>query len=272
VFPDTGLARRLNPDGRYASLAGLSVKFWTDAAGSSAAAIVTYPDQVAIGTSTVTSAADGPALVFGPDNVTQLYASIAGGPVVPVYPADIDHRVTDEMAAGDHVHAVVKLASDVAIMVHEDAPTDAVAGTGAGTTAADDLYVQTGGGPLLFVQTGTAELPEWTADAGTLRSGEGAPTDGVTVGDTGDYYSDTTAYGIDPATGWYVCTDGDEDTWAAVAVTVTAGADAPADGVVGTGAGTAGPGSLLIDTSTPGLYRQTGTLALPTWVALADAT
>ena len=39
----------------------------------------------------------------------------------------------------------------------------------------------------------------------------------------------------------------------------------PTDGTSGTGAGYAGPGSLYVRTSTPGLYVNRGTKASPTW-------
>jgi hypothetical protein len=132
------------------------------------------------------------------------------------------------------------------------------------------VYVDTTGAPDLYLNSGTALLPEWTADTGTLRSGAGAPEDGVTAGDTGDFYSDTTAYALDPTTGWYRCVDGDVDTWAAVTATVLDGEGAPVDGVLGTGFGHAGPRSLLLalSGSTPTVYVCTGTTTLPTWAAV----
>jgi hypothetical protein len=46
------------------------------------------------------------------------------------------------------------------------------------------------------------------------------------------------------------------------------GAAVPTDGVAGTGAGVAGPGSDYRCTGTPGIYINTNTKASPTWVAL----
>jgi hypothetical protein len=48
-------------------------------------------------------------------------------------------------------------------------------------------------------------------------------------------------------------------------VSVLVGTGAPTDGTSGTGAGKAGPGSLYVRTSTPGLYINRGTKASPTW-------
>lgn len=56
---------------------------------------------------------------------------------------------------------------------------------------------------------------------------------------------------------------------------VTSGAGAPVDYTdgdpVATGQDTAGPGTLYIDTTNAVIYRNDGTAAEPTWVALADA-
>lgn len=49
------------------------------------------------------------------------------------------------------------------------------------------------------------------------------------------------------------------------ATVVLTNAGAPVNGTSGTGAGVAGPGSLLIDTTNAVLYLNTNTLASPTW-------
>lgn len=51
-------------------------------------------------------------------------------------------------------------------------------------------------------------------------------------------------------------------------VVFLSGAGAPVDGVAGTGAGTARPGSRYLDTATNIEYRQNGTLASPVWNAI----
>ena len=47
------------------------------------------------------------------------------------------------------------------------------------------------------------------------------------------------------------------------------GAGAPSDGTSGTGAGTAGVGSVYINTTTGAWYRNTGTKASPTWTVFS---
>jgi hypothetical protein len=106
-----------------------------------------------------------------------------------------------------------------------------VPGTGYGVAELNALYIKTQDGPEVYLNSGDAAAPVWVADSGTLRSGAGAPTDGVTNGDTNDFYVDTTAYGSDPTTGWYQCDNGAADTWVAVTATVLAGATAPIDHV-----------------------------------------
>ena len=49
------------------------------------------------------------------------------------------------------------------------------------------------------------------------------------------------------------------------AVLFITGSGAPVDGVSGTEAGNAGPGSLFIDIGTGNHYRNTNTQASPTW-------
>ncbi len=46
------------------------------------------------------------------------------------------------------------------------------------------------------------------------------------------------------------------------------GAGAPTDGAAGTGAGTAGPGSIYTDVTNKIEYRNHNTKASPTWVAV----
>ena len=48
-------------------------------------------------------------------------------------------------------------------------------------------------------------------------------------------------------------------------VLLLSGVPAPTDGVAGTGAGVAGPGSLYFSTSVPGAYINTGTQSSPVW-------
>lgn len=52
-------------------------------------------------------------------------------------------------------------------------------------------------------------------------------------------------------------------------VILTPAAGAPSDGVSGTGAGTAGPGSLYVNLTTGKWYSNTNTKASPTWVLVA---
>ena len=106
-----------------------------------------------------------------------------------------------------------------------------VPGTGYGVAVLNDLYIKTSGGPVVYFNSGDSAAPVWDLDTGTLRSGAGAPTDGVTVGDTNDFYVNTTAYALDPTTGWYQCDNGAADTWVAVTAAVTAGATPPIDHV-----------------------------------------
>lgn len=106
-----------------------------------------------------------------------------------------------------------------------------VPGTGYGVAVLNDLYIKTSGGPVVYLNSGDAAAPVWDLDTGTLRSGAGAPTDGVTAGNTNDFYVNTTAYAVNPATGWYQCDNGAGDTWVAVTAAVTAGATPPIDHV-----------------------------------------
>jgi hypothetical protein len=53
-------------------------------------------------------------------------------------------------------------------------------------------------------------------------------------------------------------------------VLVISNAGAPSDGTTGTGAGKAGPGSLLVDITNKKLYQNTNTKASPTWQSLGD--
>lgn len=60
---------------------------------------------------------------------------------------------------------------------------------------------------------------------------------------------------------------GDSDGGVAYLFTV---ADAPVDGVAGTKAGVAAPGSLLVDTTNLKLYINTNTEASPTWTVVGS--
>lgn len=53
-------------------------------------------------------------------------------------------------------------------------------------------------------------------------------------------------------------------------VMIVTNAGAPSNGTSGTGAGVAGPGSLLIDSTNTNLYQNTNTKASPTWTQFSD--
>lgn len=63
-----------------------------------------------------------------------------------------------------------------------------------------------------------------------------------------------------------------KDTAAGNNVLLMRNAGAPTNGTSGTGAGNAGPGSLLIDTTNSKLYINTNTLASPTWTVVGTQT
>jgi hypothetical protein len=129
------------------------------------------------------------------------------------------------IAAGDVLsNAVDCRAHDLVAFILTADVEDA---TGFGEAAVNALYAKTVG-PALYKNTGTATNPTWIAQT-IDSSGAGAPTDGVTDGTTGHYYRDTTAYAVDPETGWYVCADGAADTWTAVTVLLH-GTATPTDG------------------------------------------
>ena len=172
----------------------------------------------------------------------------------------------DEVDAGNPVHALLTMAGDKVIIPGAATPTDAVAGTGVDAAEVGAYYVKTVG-KAVYRNTGTLTFPAWTLQAGQPAvSGAGAPSDGVTDGATNDLYSNTTAYALDPATGWYRCTDGTANTWAAVTGTILTGAGTPTDAVVGTGSAVAGPGSLYFADAGP--YKSGGTKLRPTWTAV----
>lgn len=186
-------------------------------------------DSTFNGTYTITAVSDAAGTAgtgAGVSANNDLYVKTSSGPVL--YKNDGNAVLPDWTAVGGSI-----------VTGTGDPADDWVSGTGYGTAGVGDLYIKTTAGPVVYVNS-SASLPTWAEPAGTLRSGAGAPTNGVTDGDTGDYYSNTTAYGSDPTTGWYICTDGATDTWVAVSAAITSGANAPVDSAAGSTNGSTG--------------------------------
>jgi hypothetical protein len=175
--------------------------------------------------------------------------------------------IHENIAIGDISTGTVLVSDTQVILPGSSAPTDAVAGTGADSSETGSLYINETLGPIVYINSGTIVFPDWTLLASQPAvSGAGAPTNGVTNGDLNDLYENTTAYASDPTTGWWRCTNGTTNTWAAVTGTIISGAGAPTDAIVGTGTGIAGPGSLYLAATAP--YVSGGTILRPTWAAV----
>lgn len=114
VGPDDGsrLAYQIRADNTLGSAAGLTAVYYSDAAATILADIITYPAGAAIPGSAMTVAATSLLPLFQfPDGVDTVYVRVNGGPITGVYSrveaSDILPVGTSAgtVAAGDHTHA-----------------------------------------------------------------------------------------------------------------------------------------------------------------------